>query len=108
MNRHFDWRLAACAAGFILFVFCWWNWSHWQHRAWAAAGFGARVGCSCRQVEGRDLKSCRGDFAGLEGMGLVHIADRTDGKGVDANVPLLAHRSARLVPGFGCLLEPER
>jgi hypothetical protein len=106
MNRRFDWKLPAFAAVFILFVFCWWNWAGWGHRAWIAAGFGARVACSCRQVEGRGLDSCRRDFANLEGMGLVHLSDRSDGKGVDASVPLLAHRSARIVPGFGCVLEP--
>ncbi|MFT3967283.1 MAG: hypothetical protein QM690_15510 [Sphingobium sp.] len=106
MNRRFDWRLPACAVLFILFLFCWWHWSGWQHRAWIAAGFGARVACSCRQVEGRGMESCRKDFTNLEGMGLVHLSDREDGRGVDASVPLLAHRSARVVPGFGCVLEP--
>ena len=106
MTRRFDWKLAAVAVLFLLFLFCWWHWSEWRHRAWIAAGFGARVACSCRHVEGRSLESCRRDFADLKGMGLVHLADREADKGVDARVPLFAHRSARLVPGFGCVLEP--
>lgn len=109
MTKRFDWRLPAFSALFILFLFCWWNWSHWRHRAWIAAGFGARIACSCRLVEGRPMEGCRRDFAGLEGMGLVHLADRSDGKGgvagVDGSVPFLARRSARLTPGFGCVLD---
>jgi len=105
MIRRVDWRLVALAAAILIVAFGAWNWSGWQRRAWIAAGFGARVACSCRQVEGRALASCRKDFRALEGMGLVTIADRADGTGVDASVPLLAHRTARLVPGFGCIMD---
>lgn len=105
MKRRLDWRLPALAVAVILVAYCAWNWSAWQGRAWIAAGFGARIACSCRQVEGRPLDSCRTDFARQTGMGLVHLSDSADGRGVDAGVPLLAHRTARLVPGFGCVIE---
>jgi hypothetical protein len=110
MHRRLDWRLPALAAVVLIMIYCAWHWSAWSQRAWIAAGFGARIACSCRLVEGRSLDSCRTDFAHLSGMGLVHLsdADAADGRGggVDASVPLLAHRSARLVPGFGCIIEP--
>jgi hypothetical protein len=105
MKRRLDWRLPALAVVLLILLFCAWNWSAWRDRAWIAAGFGARIACSCRHVEGRSLDSCRTDFARQTGMGLVHLADSPEGKGVDASVPLLAHRTARLVPGFGCLIE---
>ncbi|MET0138208.1 MAG: hypothetical protein ABW048_10650 [Sphingobium sp.] len=105
MKQRFDWRLSALAVVAILVAFCVWNWSAWRHRAGIAAGFGARIACSCRLVEGRSIESCRTDFARQEGMGLVHLSDSADGRGVDASVPLLAHRSARLVPGFGCIID---
>ncbi|CAN5385953.1 hypothetical protein BH10PSE13_BH10PSE13_07840 [soil metagenome] len=105
MRRRPNWRLLALAATVAIVAFCVWNWSGWQRRAWIAAGFGARVACSCRQVEGRAMASCRKDFRALKGMGLVTITDRADGMGVDASVPLLAHRTARIVPGFGCIID---
>lgn len=115
MKRRFDWRLPALAVGMVFLAWVMWNWSGWRDRAWIAAGFGARIACSCRHVEGRPLESCRTDFTRLNGMELVHLSDSAQepgadgkgmaGKGVDANVPLLAHRTARLVPGFGCVIE---
>jgi hypothetical protein len=115
MKRRFDWRLPVLAVVAIILLACAWNWSAWRDRAWIAAGFGARIACSCRHVEGRPIESCRTDFARLTGMGLVHLSDSpqapgstgtaSTGKGVDASVPLLAHRTARLVPGFGCVMQ---
>ena len=106
MIQRVDWRLAALAVAILLVAYAAWNWSDWQRRAWIAAGFGARIGCSCRLVEGRDIGSCRGDFRRLDGMGWVRVTDSGDGKGVDASVPFLAHRSAHIVPGFGCIIDP--
>lgn len=103
--RRPDWRLVAVVVAVLVVAYCAWHWAAWQRRAWIGAGFGARIACSCRKVEGRDLGSCQSDFRRLSGMGLVHISDRSDGAGVDASVPLLAHRTARLVPGFGCVIE---
>ncbi|MET0240171.1 MAG: hypothetical protein ABW184_09770 [Sphingobium sp.] len=105
MKRRLDWRLALLAVIALVLGYCWWNWDIWQRRAWMAAGFGARVACSCHKVEGRPLQSCRSDFAPLRGMELVHLSDSKDGQGVDASIPLLAHRTARLVPGFGCIID---
>ncbi|OJY70118.1 MAG: hypothetical protein BGP16_08820 [Sphingobium sp. 66-54] len=82
------------------------NWTSWQRRADLAAGLGARMTCSCRYVEGRDLASCRDDLAGIAWMALVRYADDGSHKRVIASVPMMAERSARFKDGFGCL--PER
>ncbi len=109
MKRRLDWRLPALVVAVLILLFCVWNWSAWRDRAWIAAGFGARIACSCRVVEGRAIEGCRTDFARLDGMGLVHLSDSAiepgKGKGVDGSIPLLAHRTARLVPGYGCVIE---
>jgi peptidoglycan/LPS O-acetylase OafA/YrhL len=105
MLRRLDWRLVAITVAILIIAFCTWHWSEWQRRAGIAAGFGARIACSCRLVEGRDIGSCRTDFRRLNGMGWVRIADAADGRGVEASVPLLARRSARIVPGFGCVID---
>ncbi len=79
------------------------SWPGWQRQAGQAAGLGARTACSCRYVEGRDLKSCRGDLAGVDWMPLVRYSDDPTARRVTASVPLLASRSAKLKDGFGCL-----
>lgn len=99
------WRWAALALAGAIVLWCAWHWSGWTARAKIAAGFGARIACSCRYIEGRDLKSCRTDFAGLEGMWAVRLSDDAEGKAVHASVPLLATRKASYRPGFGCMID---
>lgn len=95
------WALYGLAALVILYVAI--SWQRWQLRAQMAAGFGARIACSCRYIEGRGLESCKSDFAGLKGMGLVSLADDPATRSVSASVPLLAKRSAAFRQGYGCL-----
>ncbi len=76
------------------------NWPRWQLRAQMAAGFGARIACSCRYIEGRGLDSCKSDFAGLKGMGLVRFTDDPAQRTVHASVPLLARRKAAFKAGL--------
>lgn len=81
----------------------------WQGRALYAqaqvgAAYGARIGCSCRYVEGRGMDSCQEDKE--PGMALVQIEDVPPEKAVRATVPLIANRTARFREGWGCLLEP--
>jgi hypothetical protein len=104
MSRRRKWIYGAGALGLLLLALLAWNWSALRARAAVGAAYGARIGCSCRYVEGRDLKSCEADKE--PGMGLVHLADRPQDRAVTASVPLLATRSARLKPGWGCLLDP--
>lgn len=84
----------------------WWNWGSLKGQAELGAAYGARVGCSCRYIEGRDLKSCKDDFEA--GMGMVSLSQDVDRKRVTASVPLLASTTAELRKGFGCVaLTPE-
>jgi hypothetical protein len=50
------------------------------------------------------MGSCADDKA--PGMALVRLEDLPDDKAVRATVPLLAARTARYKPGWGCLLDP--
>lgn len=82
------------------------NWPSLEARAGLGAAVGARVACSCRYVEGRDMASCRTDKE--PGMAIIALTDHPDEKMVEASAPLLASRSARYRPGWGCLLDPLR
>lgn len=79
-------------------------WSPLHERALAGASFGARIGCSCRYVEGRPLGDCRKDFE--PGMALVLLSADEETSSVTARVPLLARQTASFVSGRGCALEP--
>ena len=50
------------------------------------------------------MGSCRDDKE--PGMALVRLTDRPETRTVEASVPLIAHRTARFRPGWGCLLDP--
>jgi hypothetical protein len=103
-NRIMLWLALAITALAIVWVAL--SWQGWLLRARMATGFGARLACACRYVEGRPLESCRSDFAGLEGMGLVRLRDDAATRSVEASFPLLSRRRATFRPGFGCL--PDR
>lgn len=81
-----------------------WTAFAYRGRSQLAAAFGARLTCSCRYVEGRAMGSCQDDRE--PGMWMVRLDDRPDTRSVEASVPLLAHRTARFRPGWGCLLDP--
>lgn len=104
MNRV---RLAAYAAAalpvFAIALLAW-RWPDLRARAEAGSAYGARIGCSCRYVEGRSLASCEQDRE--PGMEMVRIDDDPAQRAVTASVPLMARRTARLNDGFGCLLDP--
>ena len=69
------------------------------------ASYAARIGCSCRYVQGRDLDSCKSDFE--PGMEIVSVADDVETRTVTGSVPLLASRSARLEGDSGCVLQDD-
>jgi hypothetical protein len=98
------WALFGLAALAILYLAV--EWPRWTQRAQMASGFGARIACSCRYIEGRDLESCKGDFKGLDGMGLVRFSDDPTHRAVQASVPLMARRTAAFRQGYGCI--PDR
>lgn len=95
--------IALALAGLALLV---WNGRTIHAQAQLGAAYGARLGCSCRYVEGRAMDSCEADKE--PGMALVSLSDRPDARAVEAHVPLLASRTARYRPGWGCLLDPAK
>ncbi|MCP1469065.1 hypothetical protein J3E64_000736 [Sphingobium sp. OAS761] len=97
------WTMAAVIALVLLGLFAW-QAPGLVARARLGAAYGARITCSCRYVEGREMGSCGDDKE--PGMALVRLTDRPDSRAVEATVPLLATRTARFRPGWGCLLDP--
>ena len=67
-------------------------------------GYGARVACGCRYIEGRPLASCYKDFE--PGMEVIRLSDDIKTKTVTASVPLLVSRSVRFDSQLGCQPEP--
>ena len=71
-------------------------------QAEAGSAYAARIGCSCRYVQGRAIDSCVRDFE--PGMEIVSVSDDTSTKTVTGSVPLLASRSASYQGASGCVL----
>ena len=80
-----------------------WQFPTWQRLAATGSAYGARMGCSCRYIEGRSLASCATDFE--PGMEQVSLAAIDGEQGVRASVPLLASRTAHFHPATGCVLD---
>ncbi|MCT2401227.1 hypothetical protein [Novosphingobium mangrovi (ex Huang et al. 2023)] len=86
-----------------------WSWKDLRERALVGSAYGARVGCVCRYVSQRPLKSCEGDLdvAGLGRVaGLASLSEDEETKTITAGIPLLAHQKATFDERNGCLLEP--
>ena len=81
-----------------------WYWTAITGYARTGAAFGARVGCSCRQVAGRELADCRKDFE--PGMEWVVLSENPKEHSVTARFPLLAVETAKYGKGPGCVLQP--
>lgn len=106
MKNRRVWRIGGLGVLAVLIGFLAWHWSGWRATAQVGAAYGARMTCSCRYVEGRSGKSCKGDTE--PGMWIVHLSDDPQQKAVTGSVPLMASRTARLTPGFGCVLDPAK
>ena len=98
------WWIAAVLIVTALLGVLAWHWTGLSAQARVGAAYGARIGCSCRYVEGRPMGSCQQDKE--PGMAMVRLTDLPEEKAVKASVPLLASRTARFKPGWGCLLDP--
>ncbi|MCB2079307.1 MAG: hypothetical protein KDE55_16625 [Novosphingobium sp.] len=98
------WRAIALLALVVLLAGYAWYRTALREDALAAASYGARIGCSCRFVAGRDLSSCKADFE--PGMGLVRLSEDAEAGSVTASVPLLSSQTATYREGEGCRLEP--
>jgi hypothetical protein len=94
------------AIGFaVLFaLFLVWKLPSFKAQAELGSAYAARVGCSCRYVEGRSLESCQTDFE--PGMEMVSLSEDPATKTITGSVPLLASRSARYAGASGCLINP--
>lgn len=94
------------ALGFaVLFaLFLVWKLPSFKAQAELGSAYAARVGCSCRYVEGRSLESCQTDFE--PGMEMVSLSEDAATRTITGSVPLLASRSARYAGASGCLINP--
>lgn len=70
-----------------------------------AVGYGARTACACRYLGLRSLASCRTDFE--PGMEMVRLSEDPAQRRITATVPLIAERSARFAPDYGCTLDDD-
>lgn len=108
-GRKRDGKRGGClpwAIGFaVLFlIFLIWQFPSFKAQAELGSAYAARVGCSCRYVQGRSLESCQTDFE--PGMEMVSLSEDPATKTVTGSVPLLASRSARYTGASGCLINP--
>jgi hypothetical protein len=88
----------------LLAIFAIWKFPSFKAQAELGSAYAARVGCSCRYVQGRSLESCQSDFE--PGMETISLSEDPATKTVTGSVPLLASRSARYAGASGCLLRP--
>lgn len=88
----------------LLAILLVWKFPSLKAQAELGSAYAARIGCSCRYVQGRTLESCQSDFE--PGMEMVSISQDPDTKTITGSVPLLASRSARYAGASGCLLDP--
>ncbi|MEQ1687388.1 MAG: hypothetical protein ABL874_02320 [Sphingopyxis sp.] len=87
----------------LLAAYAIWQLPTWKAQAEVGAAYGARIGCSCRFVQGRDLASCATDLE--PGMEAVSLSEIEGEQAVKASVPLLASRTARFKGASGCVLD---
>jgi hypothetical protein len=100
-RRWVQWALAILLILAALFA---WHYPSLKAQADAGSAYAARIGCSCRYVQGRGLESCKADFE--PGMEIVSVADDADAKAVTGSVPLISRRTARFKGASGCILDP--
>lgn len=91
-----------CAAALAAGLF-WILRETFMEEAVAGTAYGARVGCSCRYLGGRDLADCEKDF--VPGMALIRLSEDDEAKSVTASVPFLTSQTATYREGYGCLLQ---
>ena len=97
------WRRLLLGGVLALVLLAAWFWTPITASSRAGAAYGARIGCACRYIAGRDIGQCRGDLEA--GMRFVMLSADDEAKSVTARVPLLARETATFHAGQGCLLE---
>jgi hypothetical protein len=99
------WKIVLIVTLVALLATIIWQYPTWKALAETGTAYGARMGCSCRYIQGRGMNSCRTDAE--PGMEIVTLSDVPGERAVTASVPLLASRTARLQGATGCVLDPE-
>ena len=97
-------KLGFAAIGLLLVLLLafFWNLSFIRGMSNVGSAYGAHIACSCRYIEGRDMKSCEGDKE--DGMEIVSFTDDPDKKRVTASVPFFAKEVAEYRGEFGCII----
>lgn len=72
-------------------------------QAQLAAGYVAHVTCSCRFVGRRGMASCDTDRE--PGTEIVTVSENNKERTITARILLLASRTARFDPEYGCVLD---
>jgi len=99
------WHWAAIALAALVAVFgllIAFNWNFLNSQAELGVRYTARVACSCRYVEGRDLASCETDKE--TGTEMVSLRDEPEAQRIFASLPFLAEAAAEKRGNFGCVL----
>ena len=99
-RRLWPWLLLAAMVALAI-----WYYPTMKAQADAGSAYAARIGCSCRYVQGREMDSCIRDFE--PGMEIISVGDDVETKTVTGSVPLLASRSARFQGASGCVFADE-
>ena len=99
------WKLVTAGLALVLLGYVIWQWPTWNALAETGAAYGARMGCSCAFVQGREAGLCEDDFE--PGMELVSLSIDEEEKTATASVPLLASRTATYAGTTGCLLDTD-
>lgn len=97
------WPVILLCGGALTAGLFWYSRESLMEQALAGTAYGARVGCSCRYLGGRDLEDCEKDFE--PGMALIRLTEDGETKSVTASVPLLTSQTATYREGYGCVLE---
>jgi hypothetical protein len=99
-RRLWPWLLLAAVLGVAV-----WYYPTLKAQAEVGSAYAARIGCSCRYVQGREMDSCTRDFE--PGMEIISVADDPETKTVTGSVPMMASRSARYQGASGCVFVDE-
>lgn len=99
------WKLWLGIAALLLIGFVIWQYPSWKAQAEVGSAYAARIACSCRFVQGRELGSCLTDFD--PGTEMVSVEEIAGEQRIRASVPILASRTARYAGATGCVLEAE-
>lgn len=94
-------KIIVAAIAVIAALWLVWNWNSIKGQARVGVAYGAHITCSCRYVEGRDMKSCETDKE--KGMEIVRLSDDPENKRIYASVPFLAEAVAERRGAYGCV-----